>query len=259
MALRKLLHLLYVGTALARMHASSYLAATINAVLWFTLIFVPSILLTGNPEQAFLTFLPGVFALTIASTGMWSATEFLRWYVYQGLTDLFRECGLNVFHYLLCGIHTDVALQGFATYLLAAFVACYYANLDPLLVIPANPVLMVLAIAVAIPTYLLCGALMAYLYTATRIGGVWTNIIQMIVIVGTIVPPKALPIPWIALLNPATIVAELLRASYGTNTFSVEHLLALTPILATLYVVLAYVIAQASDRRIARYGIEFRI
>ncbi len=256
--MKSFFRLLYVGTILARLHIVSYLTSIINGVLWLVLVLVPSIVLTGRTVEALLTFLPGVFALIAASSGMWTATEFLRFYVYQGLTDMFRECGLTVFHYLVCGIHIDVLLIGLATYLLASTVSCLYLGVDLSILVPGDPIAIAIAFVTAIASYMLCGSLIAYLYTVTRIGGVWTNLIQMLLVIGTIIPPSVLPSPWIALINPATIVAELLRASYGTNILPKNTLFILSLPLTAIYIVLSYVVSKACERRIARYGVEYR-
>ncbi len=258
-ALTRLLHLFYVGFTLARMHLTSYTASIASSVLWFTVIFVPVVVFTPEPTRAIHVFLPGVFGLSAASVGMWVATEFLRWYVYEGLTDMFRECGLNVFHYLLMGIHTDVPVHVVVSYFLASSIACIYVGLNLGVIVPENPAYLLLAYLTAIPVYLLCGALIAYLYTVTPIAGAWTNIIQMSVLVGTVIPPSVLPDPVYALVNPATIVAELARAAYEANFIPVSILLPLTPLVIVAYTITAYVISRACDRYIAKHGIRFRI
>jgi len=256
--LRRFTHLLYIGTNLARMHVSSYVASTINTVLWFSIVFVPTTLFSPNPLKALHVFLPGTIGFTAAATGMWVATEFLRWYVHEGLTDMFRECGLNVFHYLVCGFHIDLITLTLVSYLAVTSLATTYLGVPITHVLPTNPLLFALAFILAVPAYLLCGALIAYLYTVTPVGGAWTNLIQMVLIVGTIVPPKVLPNPELALINPAVLASELARASYGANFIPVNTLLVLATPLALTYLALAYIISKYCDKYIAKYGIRFR-
>ena len=257
-SLRRFIHLLYIGTSLARMHLTSYVASVINTVLWFAIIFVPATYFSPNPLRAIHVFLPGTIGFTAAATGMWVATEFLRWYVHQGLTDMFRECGLNVFHYLVCGVHIDLLAHTVISYFAATLFTLAYLHASPAQVLPQNPYLFILAVLTAVPAYLLCGSLIAYLYTVTPLGGVWTNIIQMVVTIGTIVPPTVLPKPELALINPAALAAELARASYEANFIPINTLLTLVVPLTLTYLILSYVIATYCDKYIAKYGLRYR-
>lgn len=119
--------------------------------------------------------------------------------------------------------------------------------------------LFIIALVFSIAVYLFYGALAAYLYTVTPIHGAWTNIFQMIVVVGTIIPPKILPNPELALLNPATIVSELARASYNTNSIDIHLILVLTPILGTIYILSAYALSRYCEAHISRHGIMYRV
>ncbi len=256
MIIGRIIRLFYIGINLAKLHITSYIASLINGVLWFILIFIPTIFLTGRVESLFL-LLPGVFALTISSSGMWTATEFLRWYVDQGLTDMFRENGLNILHYMVSGVFIDI-LFSFLGYILTTIVAIYYLSIDILLIIPHQPIYMLISMLYSASVYLFYGALIGYIYTVTRISGVWTNIIQIMIAIGTIIPPNVFPNSWISIANPASIASELLRASYGYNTLRIELLLAITPITFILNIIISYIICRLSDRYIARYGIEYR-
>lgn len=256
--MRRVSHLIYIGFQLAKMHVTSYAASIVSSVLWFTLMFVPTILFSGLREQALFLLAPGGYAMGIAMSAMWVATEFLRWNVYHGLTDLFRECGLNVFHYLLSNSIVDVIFTGFIIYSLSMVMASAYLGISIATILPARPVYIALATLLAVPVYLLVGALIGLLMASTNIGGVWVNIIQILATFGTVVPPKIFPSPWIALANPATIVAELFRAGYGTNTLPLPHLLIMTPLLIIVYTIASMWIGLLCEKRIARYGMEYR-
>ncbi len=257
--LRIALHLLIVGTTLSKLHAVSYVVSCLSTVMWFLVIFVPVTLFSPNPIAAFKTFLPGVLAMGAASVGMWVATEFTRWYVYQGLTDLFRECGLGVLHYLFCSIHIDLLLANTATFFASALAVSWALTGSPTLAIPSNPWLLALAVASSIPTYLLCGSLTALLYCKTGASGTWTNVLQILVTVGTVVPPTALPKPELAFVNPAAIVAEIARAAYGAPSIPLSELLPLTPIAIATQLALALYVSKLVDEEIARHGLEFRV
>jgi ABC-2 type transport system permease protein len=258
MSIRKAIHIIFVGFQLAKMHVTGYIASIISSVLWFTLMFIPTVLLSGLGGQALLMLAPGVFAMSMAMSSMWSATEFLRWYVNQGLTDLFRECGLNVFHYLFSGVLVDTAIAGMAGYLLSAVVASAYLGIDPRIFLQANPLYIALALIAAIPVYLAIGSLVGYILTATRISTAWISLLQTLTSIGTVIPPKVFPDPRIALVNPATIVAELFRAAYGTNIIPLNSLLLLTPPYVIALTLIGYWLGMLSEKRIARHGLEYR-
>ncbi|NPA96438.1 MAG: hypothetical protein GXO32_02405 [Crenarchaeota archaeon] len=258
-SLSKLLKLLYVGTMMSRLHASSYVVSCLSTVLWFLVIFLPVTAFSPSPEKAFRVFLPGVFAMGAAALGMWVATEFTRWFVYQGLTDFFRECGLGVIHYLVSAIHIDLGVSNVATFLASAAAISVAITGGLGLVAPVNPWLFALAIALSAPPYLLCGAIAAYMYCKTSISGTWTNIFQMLLIVGTVLPPSVLPSPYIALINPASIVAEVMRAAYGYSFIPLNVLEWLAPLVATVELVLAAIIARLADLEIAKRGLEYRV
>lgn len=259
MDIKKFIHLLYIGTQLARMHAISYIASFLNSVLWFLVLYIPVTVLSPNQILAIKTFLPGVFGMTVASLSMWTATEFLRWYVYHGLTDMFRECGFSVLHYLVSAVHIDVILFATSTYFTSAIAAALTIGIDPSIMLPHNGTYFLIAFIVAIPTYLLYGSLIGYLFTSTSIGGVWTNIFQMIIALGTIIPPSIAPDPRILLINPATIVAELVRAAYGTNIIDLNTLALLAPIAVVLYSLATYLISNKCEKYIAKHGLKYRI
>jgi len=254
----KLLRLLYIGLNLSRMHLVSYVVNGLSAALWLLVIFVPTVVLTGHPLHAFRIFLPGVFAMSAGAIGMWIATEFTRWSVYQGLTDMFRECGLGVLHYLVSCVIVDCVAMSVVTYFITACGVAAYISGSLSIVLPQNPLLFVYAVALSIPPYLLCGAATSLLYVKTRISGAWTNLFQMALALGTVVPPKAFGVPWIALVNPATVVAEVMRCAYGAPTMPPSILLPLTPLIAGIEIGLAVLLAQRADREIAVRGIEFR-
>lgn len=259
MDIKKVAYLLYIGTQLARMHAISYITSFLNSVLWFLVLYIPVTVLSPNQVLAIKTFLPGVFGMTIASLSMWTATEFLRWYVYHGLTDMFRECGFSIIHYLVSALHIDVILFATSTYFASTIAAALAIGLDLSIMLPHSVAYFMMALIVAIPTYLLYGSLIGYLFTSTSIGGVWTSIFQMIITFGTIVPPSVAPDPRMLLINPATIVAELVRASYGTNVIDTNTLTLLTPITIVLYSLSAYLISNKCEKYIAKYGLKYRM
>lgn len=251
--------LLYVGTALSRLHFQSYLVSVVSSILWFLVVFVPTSVFSPNPVAALRIFVPGIFAFGAASVGSWVATEFTRWYVYQGLTDFFRECGLGVEHYLLCGIHIDATSLNLAVFLASFSIASIYVAGSISVAVPSNPLLLAAAVASATAPYMLCGALTAYLYCKTRISGSLTILVQLVYSLGTIVPPTALPNPWIAFANPATVVAELARAAYGANTVPLQQLAIVSPVAVATELILAHVVSKACDKEIAMHGLEFRI
>ncbi len=258
-SLRRTLHLFIIGAMLARMHFVSYIMAIVNSVLWLLIIFVPAVLLTGKPVDAFRTFIPGVLALSVGGVGMWAATEFLRWYVYEGLTDLFRENGLGVVHYLLAGAPIEALTHGVPTFLLAGIGVCAYLKLPLDVIVPTNPLALVAAVLASIPVYMVCGSIIAYFYTTTRISDAWTNLIQMLLALGTIVPPSIGGPPELYLANPATLVAELARAAYNANIIPSWELVVLTPVLSIVWLIVALLVGRLCDTYIARHGIEYRI
>jgi len=254
----RLARLLYIGLNLSRMHLVSYVVNGLSAALWLLVVFVPTVVLTGHPLHAFRVFLPGVFAMSVGAIGMWIATEFTRWSVYQGLTDMFRECGLGVLHYLVSCVIVDCVAMSVATYFITACGVAAYISSSLSIVLPQNPLLFLYAVALSVAPYLLCGAATALLYVRTRISGAWTNLFQMALALGTVVPPKAFGIPWLALVNPATVVAEVMRCAYGAPSIPPSILLPLAPIIAGIEIALAIALAERADREIALRGIEFR-
>lgn len=257
--MRRILHVLYIGFVLSRMHIAGYIASIVNSILWFIVMFVPTVIFSGYPLEALSVLLPGIYALTVASSAMWTSTEFLRWNVYQGLTDMYRENGLTVFHYLLSNSVVDSVVIGTSTYILSAYIIASYLGLGIEAALPKNYLYLFLAIALSIPTYLLVGSIIGYLMASTSISGSWVNIIQMIIALGTIVPPKTFPNAWILLANPPAIVAEILRIGYNTNTLPPDILVAIGVAMIFVYTALGYFIGVLCDKRIARHGLEYRL
>jgi ABC-2 type transport system permease protein len=256
--MRRILHLLYIGIQLAKANAISYVAYIVSTVLWLVIILVPATLFSNLKEQALLTIVPGVYAMFVETCALWTSTEFLRWLVYTGLPDLFRECGLSIYHYLLSYSLVDAILASLASHFLSMVIASAYLGIDIGIAIPKDMLCIVLAIALAIPVYMLIGTLMGYLLVSTSISSVWSHVINILMFFGTVIPLNVLPNPWLALVNPATIVAELFRAGYGTSALPLPYLFILTPTLIAVFTAFAKLIGQLCEKRIAKFGLEYR-
>lgn len=257
-ALARVLKLIYLGTVHARMHLTSYVASLVGSALWFVFVFAPVLVLSGDAVSAYTTFLPGLLALLSCGVAVSTAVEFLRWFVNQGLTDMFRENGLNVFSYLLSSVHVDVLAFSPLSYLLIGYTSSYYVGLDPLVIMPPRPYYFLAALMMLVPTYLLVGSLVAYLYTVTRISSAWTLLLQLALMLGTVVPPTLPPDPLVYLANPATIASELARAAYYSNVIDDGLLAVLSIVVAPAYLVVAHLLGRKSDKRISRHGLEYR-
>ncbi len=256
--LLRILKILYFGTYLIKIHLTSYIASIINGALWFILILVPAMTFSEDVSKAFTIFLPGVLVLMSCGVAVAAAIEFLRWYVNQGLTDMFRECGLNVFSYLLSGVHIDTFIFGLLSYMLIGAASSYYVGLKPSAIIPLRPLYFMASLLTIIPAYLLIGSMTAYIYTVTRISSAWMLLAQMILTIGTLVPPSTSVNPLIYLINPATLASELARAAYGSNVVDESILIVLALPLSVIYIIIAYLLGVRSDRYISRYGLEYR-
>lgn len=250
--------LLYAGYVVARQHATSYLAAAVSSFFWFLIIMLPAVYYSDNPEQLVAVYTPAYLALFMASAGANSSAEFLRWYVYEGLTDVYREAGLGVYHYTVSTWLFDFTIA-IASYTLLATTVGYYTKLGPLWFTRLNPLLLPLILVSAFSTLVFFGGVIALLYTHTRLGGSFHGLVQMAIAVSAYTPLWRLPNPLIGLLNPAVYLAEVTRLIYGYSTIPSIILLALSPALIVLYFLAGYSMFKLSDRVIARYGLEFRV
>jgi ABC-2 type transport system permease protein len=253
------LRLLYVGGVLARLHLTSYLAWIINGVFWSIILIIPASYLSPNPVITLKLLVPGIIGMSLASTGLWTGTEFLRWMVHDGLTDMFRENGMGVFHYIVCTLPVDLLLSGVVSLALLGLVSSGFYGIDPVWWLRGDPLLMTLGLFTLMVVELFYGNLAGYLYTKTRLSSSWTGILQIGVTVGTVIPASAYPLPYLAFLNPASLSAELLRASYGVSGFLSRPLMLLTSVLTPTYLLVGWVLSKKCDELIARYGLEYRM
>jgi len=257
--LTRYLRLLYVGGVLARLHLTSYISWIINGVFWSIILIIPASYLSPDPLITLKLLVPGIVGMSLASTGLWTGTEFLRWMVHDGLTDMFRENGLGVYHYIVCTLPVDLMLTGLASLALLGLVSSGFYSINPAWWLEGNPLLITLGLSTLMVVELFYGALAGYLYTRTRLSGSWTGLLQIVVTVGTIIPASTYPLPYIAFLNPASLSAELLRASYGISGFEPAFLVLLTGILTPTYLYIGWILSKKSDELIARHGLEYRI
>lgn len=257
-ALKMFLRLTYVGLAMARQHITSYVASLVGTVFWFLLIMIPSALYSGDPRSLLVLYLPSYFAMALAMASTSDSVEFLRWYVYDGLTDVFREAGLGVYHYVVSCFVVDV-LFVFASFAVLASVTGHYAGLDACWFLGLNPAFIPLVVLASLATQVFFGGLTSVIYTNTRFGGGFHGFLQMVVAASTYIPLWRLPNPLLGLVNPTLVLAEVLRASYGYSSITSSLLVPMSSALAVLHFLAGYTLFRVADRTIARYGVEFRV
>ncbi|MGC8982260.1 MAG: hypothetical protein ACP5KA_00665 [Desulfurococcaceae archaeon] len=257
-AIKAFIRLTYLGFVMARQHAVSYIAYIINAVFWLLLVMLPSAIYSRNPHQFVVLFLPAYVAMMVASTGASSAFEFLSWYVYQGLTDVYREAGLGVYHYLVSS-HVVDFLISLTSYFLLAFIVGSQIGLEPAWFLRVNPLYFSLLFPAAVAVETFFGGLVAVILTTTRIGTGFYGFLLMLLSITAYTPLWLLPSPLLGFLSPAVLVAELLRASYGYSTIPGGLLLGMALLLILVYYFAGYAMCKLADKTIAKYGIEFRM
>lgn len=258
-SLRKYYKLLYAGYVVARLHATSYLFASVSSFFWFLIIMLPAVHYSDRPEHLVLVFVPAYLAMFVASIGSNTATEFLRWLVYEGLTDVYREAGLGPFHYTVSTWFFDF-LAAFLSFSLLATVLGEYTGLGSTWFIEnMNPVVLPLLVTASFSVEIFFGGLTALVYTHTRLGASFQGLLQMVLAVSAFMPLWRIPYPVLGLANPAAFLAEIARLLYGVST--VEHvvLYLLSPLLLATYFLVGYAMYMASDKVLARYGVEFRV
>jgi len=257
-AIKLFLQLTYIGFALARQHITSYVTSLLGSVFWFILLMIPSAMYSGNPEALVVLYLPSYLAMAICMVSISSSVEFLRWYVYDGLTDMYREAGLGVYHYVLSGFVVDASFA-FTSFAILASIAGQYAGLSPMWFLRLNPVFIPLVILASLSTEVFFGGLTSVIYTNTRLGGGFHGFLQMAVAISTYTPLWLLPNPFIGFVNPAILLAEVMRAGYGYSTIPGDLLLIISPGLIALYFLVGFALFKAADKTIAKYGLEFRV
>lgn len=257
-SLNRHMRLLYLGIVLVRLHLTSYLSLIVNVVFWSILLIIPASMFSPDPYTSLRTFVPGLVAMSIASMGLWTGTEFLRWMVHEGLTDMFRENGLGVYHYILSTLPVDIVLLGVIPLLLLGVISSWFFRIDCLWIVKGNILPLILGVLSLMIVELFYGSLSGYLYTKTRLSSSWTGLLQILVTIGTVMPSNVYPNPYLAFLNPASLSAELLRASYGVSSIDVLHLVFATMPLILLYLYLSMHLSKSADKLIAKYGIEYR-
>lgn len=257
--IRNVVVLTYLGFRLMRYFVTGYLTSVLNSVLWFLLVYAPVITFTTDPARTVQLFLPGFLAYTVVSWCGWAATEYLRHFLYEGLLDLYRECGLGVREYLVSTMLSEGIVIPVLTYIALYVAAVEYAGLPLTAAFPRNWLYAVLALVLALPPAYLYGNLVALFFTLTPAGNIWTNLIQMTLLIGTVIPPTVSPRPELVLLNPATTAAELMRWAYGTTTIAPEHMLVAAPVTAVVSLVLGHVAGSLCDKYIAKHGVRYVI
>ncbi len=255
---RRVLSLIYIGLRLNVFYIPVMVLFSLSAALWFVLIVGPTTLLAQDRARALLMFLPGLLTTIVVSCGMHESTEFLRLYVRQGIFDMFRECGLGVLHYLIANVLLDILVIGIPSYVAASLLVLSYAKLGVTVLVPKSWTLLMLGLAALTLSHILFGMLVACLYTYTAISEMWLGILEACVAMCSLIPPTVFPVPEIGLVIPVTLVTEILRAAYGTDTLPVHLLLpSLVPSLI-LQAMLALALSRLCERHIAKHGVPLK-
>ncbi|MEM4537956.1 MAG: hypothetical protein QXP68_04335 [Thermosphaera sp.] len=256
--LDRYLRLLYVGAILVKLHLTSYLSLIVNVIFWSILLIIPTSMFSPDFSISLKTFIPGLVAMSIASMGLWTGTEFLRWMVHDGLTDMFRENGLGVYHYIVSTLPIDVILLGIIPLLLLGVISSWFFEIDYLWILTGDMLPLLMGVLSLMIVELFYGSLSGYLYTKTRLSSSWTGLLQIMVTIGTVIPSKAYPNPYLAFVNPASLSAELLRASYGVSCIESSHLVFITLPFIFFYTYLSKLFSKWADELMAKYGVEYR-
>ncbi|GEM_PF-921229 len=255
---RRALTLMYIGFRLSLYYIPLMIMYALSAALWFVFILNPVALLAKSKSQALLTFLPGLLTAIVVSCGMHESTEFLRFYVRQGIFDMFRECGLGVLHYLIANVLFDIFVIGMPSYLLSALIVLYYTGLSPTLLIPHSITMFVLGLAALVISHILFGMIVACLYTFTTLSEVWLGMLEAFVAVCSLLPVSAFPSTIAGLALPVTLVTEIMRAAYGTNTVPTNILLPALALSGACQIAATYLMHKLCERHIAKRGVPLR-
>ncbi|MEM4946918.1 MAG: hypothetical protein QXH05_02050, partial [Thermosphaera sp.] len=173
--LDRYLRLLYVGAILVKLHLTSYLSLIVNVIFWSILLIIPTSMFSPDFSNSLKTFIPGLVAMSIASMGLWTGTEFLRWMVHDGLTDMFRENGLGVYHYIVSTLPIDVILLGIIPLLLLGVISSWFFEIDYLWILTGDMLPLLMGVLSLMIVELFYGSLSGYLYTKTRLSSSWTG------------------------------------------------------------------------------------
>ncbi len=253
---RDILNMLYVGLRLAKYHIRFYILSIIGVILWFVVVFCTGLVLSANPINVVRYYFPGIIAFSMLSNGLWNAVEYFRFYLYQGLTDLFMECGITILDYSVMFLLVDGLAISLITYILIVVIASFYINKPIILLLPKKIIPFVVGILSSIPEFILSSSMIGLLLASTPIEEAVVSILQFVYLVGTVIPPNT--IGTIAYFFPGTIASELLRAGYGTNTLSIETLYIVDLVCIVVQIISAIFISRLCDRVVKKRGIVIR-
>ena len=249
---------LLVGYGMFRMHLTSYLSSTLNALLWLTLFLAPSVVFSSDPLSALLYLTPPVIGVNIVLLSIGLSQEYVTWLSEGGELDDLRLANLTLWKYVAATFPFDFLVVGFAPFLLSALLLSWYLGIAPTWLFRLNAALFALSIPVLMASGLLMASLIGLLYLKNPLARAVSQVIQILFVVVLFLPPRYLPEQYMALLVPGLVAVELLRASFGSNTISTNLLVSMTVPAVISYLLLSLLASRLVEKHFLKFGVETR-
>ncbi len=257
MNIRKYLKFVYLGIRLVKFHKSSYIAYLVSTILWIIIVVCPALVLSPNPIKTLYTYFPGILTFNIVSSGVWTSVDYFRFYYYQGLTDLFIECGVGILEYSIICILTDGLLIPLISFITIFSIATMYVKISIMYIVPKSLTMFIIGLICSLPLFLLGSTLTGIILVLSPVEVAWISLFEFIFLIGTVIPPQFTS-GTLSFIIPTTLAADLLRAAYSSNYLPIDLLYLLSPIYFITISTISILMGKYCDKVVKRRGIPIR-
>ncbi len=228
----------------------SEVSIVLNFVFWISIIILPIVLYSGITIKAAAMYVPGCFVYFVLSSMMWIGAGLLRHGVREGVLYFYWECGLKMRNLAVGYIFRELVTAILAYVVLIVFI---YAYTGVLLLPKLDPLLVPLFVLTLFASAYLVFALTQLLYTKVKIPTGWVNIVQFVLVIGTIAPPRVFGSQgFLVVINPGTVPATILRYLTGFREWSYVDLIVISVLHLIAVMTIALFLFRCLERELKK-------
>uniref|UniRef100_A0A7J3Y197 Uncharacterized protein n=1 Tax=Thermogladius calderae TaxID=1200300 RepID=A0A7J3Y197_9CREN len=249
---------LLIGYGMFRMHLTSEVSSSLNALFWALLLLAPTILFTNEASTAVKVLLPAIVVANMLLLGSGLGMEYAVWLVGEGVLDDLRLSGVSVFYYTASTFPLELVVIGFLPFILSVLIISCYLGIGLAWFLSFNPSVLVASIPVKFASEVFASTASCLLYLKNPFSRSLFGIIQIALLTIVFIPPKYLPAAFLDAVVPGLTAVEVLRLAYGSNTIPAGNLVASSTISTIFLTALSILSSRAVENHISRYGVEAR-
>jgi len=184
---------LLIGYGMFRMHLTSEVSSSLNALFWAILLLAPTILFTNEASTAVKVLLPAIVVANMLLLGSGLGMEYAVWLVGEGVLDDLRLSGVSVFYYTASTFPLELVVIGFLPFILSVLIISCYLGIGLAWFLSFNPLVLVASIPVIFAAEVFASTASCLLYLKNPFSRSLFGIIQIALLTIVFIPPEISP------------------------------------------------------------------